>query len=51
MGIKAIRTSPTTLRTFSCLVLLPVFLAIAYRVFSRSEASESVSQSHRQGRR
>nr|WP_297084201.1 CPBP family intramembrane glutamic endopeptidase [Thermoleptolyngbya sp. C42_A2020_037] len=33
------------------LVAVPVFLAIAYKVFKRDEASEPVSQSDRQGRR
>jgi uncharacterized protein len=33
------------------LVLIPVFLAIVFRVFKRDEASEPVSQSHRKGRR
>jgi uncharacterized protein len=33
------------------LVLIPVFLAIVFRVFKRDEASEPVSQSHQKGRR
>ena len=35
----------------SVLVVIPVFLAIAYKVFKRDEASEPVSQSDRTGRR
>ena len=35
----------------SVLVAIPVFLAIAYKVFKRDEASEPVSQSDRIGRR
>jgi uncharacterized protein len=35
----------------SMLVAVPVFLAIAYKVFKRDEVSESVSQSHWKGRR
>jgi hypothetical protein len=35
----------------SVLVVIPVFLAIAYKVFKRDEASEPVSQSDRIGRR
>nr|WP_238717933.1 CPBP family intramembrane glutamic endopeptidase [Petrachloros mirabilis] len=40
-----------TYTALSMLVVVPVFLAIAYKVFKRDEASEPVSQSHRQGRR
>jgi pimeloyl-ACP methyl ester carboxylesterase len=32
------------------LVIVPIFLTIAYKVFRRDEASELVSQSHRKGR-
>ena len=35
----------------SVLVIIPIFLAIAYKVFKRDQASESVSQSDRKGRR
>ena len=35
----------------SVLVAIPVFLAIAYKVFKRDKASEPVSQSDRKGRR
>ncbi len=35
----------------SVLVAIPIFLAIAYKVFKRDEASEPVSQSDRIGRR
>jgi membrane protease YdiL (CAAX protease family) len=37
----------TTYGALSVLVAIPVFLAIAYKVFKREEASEPVSQSHR----
>ncbi|MEB3212298.1 MAG: type II CAAX endopeptidase family protein [Leptolyngbyaceae bacterium] len=40
-----------TYGALSALVAVPVFLAIAYKVFKRDEASEPVSQSHRKGRR
>lgn len=40
-----------TYTALSMLVVVPVFLAIAYKVFNRNEASEPVSQSDRQGRR
>jgi membrane protease YdiL (CAAX protease family) len=40
-----------TYGALSVLVAMPVFLAIAYKVFKPDEASEPVSQSHRQGRR
>lgn len=40
-----------TYGALSGLVAVPVFLAIAYKVFKRNEASEPVSQSDRQGRR
>ncbi|WP_017314180.1 CPBP family intramembrane glutamic endopeptidase [Mastigocladopsis repens] len=35
----------------SALVIIPIFLAIGYKVFKRDEPSEPVSQSHRKGRR
>ncbi|MBD1996274.1 CPBP family intramembrane metalloprotease [Leptolyngbya sp. FACHB-541] len=35
----------------SVLVIVPIFLAIAYKVFKRDKASEPVSQSDRKGRR
>ncbi|MBD2261334.1 CPBP family intramembrane glutamic endopeptidase [Pseudanabaena sp. FACHB-2040] len=35
----------------SVLVIIPIFLAIAYKGFKRDEASEPVSQSDREGRR
>jgi uncharacterized protein len=35
----------------SALAIVPIFLAIAYKVFKRDEASEAVSQSDRIGRR
>ncbi|KAB8318669.1 CPBP family intramembrane metalloprotease [Tolypothrix campylonemoides VB511288] len=35
----------------SVLVIIPIFLAITYKVFKRDEASEPVSQSDRKGRR
>jgi uncharacterized protein len=38
-----------TYEALSVLVAMPVFLAIAYKVFKRNEASEPVSQSDRQG--
>ena len=41
----------TTYVALSVLVVIPVFLAIAYKVFKRDEASEPVSQSDRIGRR
>jgi len=40
-----------TYGALSVLVALPVFLAIAYKVFKRDKASEPVSQSDRKGRR
>ncbi len=40
-----------TYGAISVLVAVPVFLAIAYKVFKRDEASEPVSQSHRKGHR
>lgn len=40
-----------TYTALSMLVVVPVFLAIAYKVFKRDEASEAVSQSDRIGRR
>jgi membrane protease YdiL (CAAX protease family) len=40
-----------TYGALSVLVAIPVFLAIAYKVFKRDEASEPVSQSDRIGRR
>jgi uncharacterized protein len=40
-----------TYGALSVLVAIPVFLAIAYKVFNRDEASEPSSQSHRKGRR
>ncbi|BAY91396.1 MULTISPECIES: CPBP family intramembrane glutamic endopeptidase [unclassified Tolypothrix] len=40
-----------TYGALSVLVAIPVFLAIAYKVFKRDEASEPVSQSHHKGRR
>ncbi|MBW4445150.1 MAG: CPBP family intramembrane metalloprotease [Plectolyngbya sp. WJT66-NPBG17] len=40
-----------TYTALSMLVVIPVFLAIAYKVFKRDEASEPVSQSDRKGRR
>lgn len=40
-----------TYGALSVLVAVPMFLAIAYKVFKRDEASEPVSQSHRKGRR
>ena len=39
-----------TYGALSVLVAIPIFLAIAYKVFKRDEASESVSQSDREGR-
>jgi uncharacterized protein len=39
-----------TYGALSVLVAIPVFLAIAYKVFKRDEASEPVSQSYRKGR-
>jgi uncharacterized protein len=39
-----------TYGALSVLVAIPVFLAIAYKVFKRDKASEPVSQSHRKGR-
>lgn len=41
----------TTYGALSVLVAIPVFLAIAYKVFKRDEVSKPVSQSHRKGRR
>ena len=38
-----------TYGALSVLVAVPVFLAIAYKVFKRDEASEPVSQRHRKG--
>ncbi|MCC5647451.1 hypothetical protein LC607_32000 [Nostoc sp. CHAB 5824] len=40
-----------TFHALSVLVAIPVFLAIAYKVFKRDEASEPVFQSHQKGRR
>ncbi|NJO43746.1 MAG: CPBP family intramembrane metalloprotease [Cyanobacteria bacterium RU_5_0] len=40
-----------TYGALSVLVAIPVFLAIAYKVFKRDEVSEPVSQSDRKGRR
>lgn len=40
-----------TYGALSVLVVIPVFLTISYKVFKRDEASESVSQSHREDRR
>ncbi|MBW4470521.1 MAG: CPBP family intramembrane metalloprotease [Stenomitos rutilans HA7619-LM2] len=40
-----------TYGALSVLVAIPVFLAIAYKVFKRDKASEPVSQSDRDGRR
>lgn len=40
-----------TYMALSMLVVVPVFLAIAYKVFKPDEASEPVFHSHRQGRR
>jgi hypothetical protein len=40
-----------TFHALSVLVAIPVFLAIAYKVFKRDEVSEPVSQSDRIGRR
>lgn len=40
-----------TYGALAVLVAVPMFLAITYGVFKRSEASEPISQSHRQGRR
>lgn len=40
-----------TYGALSVLVTIPVFLAIAYKVFKRDEASEPVSQSQRKSRR
>ncbi|NJL39804.1 MAG: CPBP family intramembrane metalloprotease [Leptolyngbyaceae cyanobacterium SM1_4_3] len=40
-----------TYTALSMLVVVPVFLAIAYKVFKRNEASEPVSHSSRKGRR
>ena len=40
-----------TYTALSMLVVVPVFLAIAYKVFKRDEVSEPVSQSDRKGRR
>jgi membrane protease YdiL (CAAX protease family) len=39
-----------TYTALSMLLVVPVFLAIAYKVFKRNEASEPVSQSDRSGR-
>ena len=38
-----------TYGALSVLVAIPVFLAIAYKVFKRDEASEPVFQSYRKG--
>lgn len=40
-----------TYGALSVLVVIPVFLAISYKVFKRDGASEPVSQSHQKGRR
>nr|WP_242055856.1 CPBP family intramembrane glutamic endopeptidase [Nostoc flagelliforme] len=40
-----------TYGALSVLVAIPMFLAIAYKVFKRDEASEPVFQSHQKGRR
>jgi len=40
-----------TYTVLSMLVVVPVFLAIAYKVFKRDEVSKPVSQSDRKGRR
>lgn len=40
-----------TYGALSVLVAIPVFWAIAYKVFKRDEASEPVPHSHRKGRR
>ena len=40
-----------TYGALSVLVAIPIFLAIAYKVFKRDEASEPVSQSHHKGPR
>ena len=40
-----------TYGALSVLVAIPVFLAIAYKVFKRDEASEPVFQGHQKGRR
>jgi membrane protease YdiL (CAAX protease family) len=40
-----------TYGALSVLVAIPMFLAIAYKVFKRDKASEAVSQSHHKGRR
>ncbi|MBD2100010.1 CPBP family intramembrane glutamic endopeptidase [Leptolyngbya sp. FACHB-261] len=40
-----------TYAALSVLVIVPIFLAIAYKVFKRDKASEPVSQSDRKGRR
>lgn len=40
-----------TFNTLSVLVIVPVFLAISYKVFKRDEASEPVSQSYRDSSR
>ncbi len=40
-----------TFGALSVLVIVPVFLAISYKVFKRDEASEPVSRSHRKDRR
>jgi membrane protease YdiL (CAAX protease family) len=40
-----------TYGALAVLVAVPVFLAIAYKVFKRDEVSEPISQSDRQGRR
>jgi hypothetical protein len=40
-----------TYTALSMLVVVPVFLAIAYKVFKHDGVSEPLSQSHRQGRR
>lgn len=40
-----------TYGALSVLIAIPVFLAIAYKVFKRDEVSEPVSQRHRKGRR
>jgi hypothetical protein len=40
-----------TYGALAVLVAVPVFLAIAYKVFKRNKASEPVSQSHQKNRR
>ena len=40
-----------TYGALSVLVVIPLFLAISYKVFKRDEASEPVSKSHRKGSR